>query len=185
MGVYTLGPFLGPTIGPLVGGFINQNTSWRWTFYLIIIWAGIQFVILCFTPETYGPAVLKKKAKYLRREENTDKYKAKIEVEEKSLVKAIGDFCTRPFGIPTLVIDLTVSVVDPRIDMSPPLYLHRFHPLNLVPLLRSIPPGIHEQSRLRITVRRPRLLRSWNRRTFWDTRVPTGQWCSREPAVSR
>jgi MFS family permease len=100
MGIYTLGPFLGPTIGPLVGGFINQNTSWRWTFYLIIIWAGVEFLILCFTPETYGPAVLKKKAKYLRREENTDKYKAKIEVEEKSLVNAIGDFCTRPFGTP-------------------------------------------------------------------------------------
>lgn len=39
MVVYTLGPFLGPTVGPVVGGFINQNVTWRWTFYVIIIWA--------------------------------------------------------------------------------------------------------------------------------------------------
>jgi MFS family permease len=42
MVIYTLGPFLGPTIGPLVGGFINQHVTWRWTFYVIIIWAGLE-----------------------------------------------------------------------------------------------------------------------------------------------
>ena len=42
MVVYTLGPFLGPTIGPVVGGFINAYTDWRWTFYVILIWAGVQ-----------------------------------------------------------------------------------------------------------------------------------------------
>jgi len=42
MVIFTLGPFLGPTIGPVVGGFINQHVSWRWTFYVLIIWAGTQ-----------------------------------------------------------------------------------------------------------------------------------------------
>ena len=42
MVIYTLGPFVGPTIGPVVGGFINQHVSWRWTFYVTIIWAGTQ-----------------------------------------------------------------------------------------------------------------------------------------------
>ena len=42
MVIYTLGPFVGPTIGPVVGGFINQHVSWRWTFYVILIWAGTQ-----------------------------------------------------------------------------------------------------------------------------------------------
>jgi MFS family permease len=46
MVIFTLGPFLGPTIGPVVGGFINQHVSWRWTFYVILIWAGTQ-VLLC------------------------------------------------------------------------------------------------------------------------------------------
>ena len=55
-------------------------------------------MLLCLIPETYGPTVLKKKAAYLRRKENTERYRAKIEVEEKSLIKAIAHFCTRPFG---------------------------------------------------------------------------------------
>jgi len=42
MVIYTLGPFVGPTVGPVVGGFINQHASWRWTFYVVIIWSGIQ-----------------------------------------------------------------------------------------------------------------------------------------------
>jgi MFS family permease len=42
MVIYTIGPFLGPTIGPVVGGFINQHVSWRWTFYVILLWAGAE-----------------------------------------------------------------------------------------------------------------------------------------------
>jgi len=42
MVLYTIGPFLGPTVGPVVGGFINYNVSWRWTFYVILIWGGIE-----------------------------------------------------------------------------------------------------------------------------------------------
>src|SRR5271156_3861581 len=47
MVIYTLGPFVGPTLGPVVGGFINQHVSWRWTFYVVIIWSGIQVFSLC------------------------------------------------------------------------------------------------------------------------------------------
>lgn len=42
MVIYTMGPFLGPTIGPVVGGFINQHTSWRWTFYVLLLWGGAE-----------------------------------------------------------------------------------------------------------------------------------------------
>lgn len=37
MAVYTVSPFLGPVLGPLVAGFINENTSWRWTYYTVLI----------------------------------------------------------------------------------------------------------------------------------------------------
>jgi hypothetical protein len=55
-------------------------------------------VILFILPETYGSAVLKKKAKKLRIQENNPNYRAKMEVENKSLTKAIGHFCQRPFS---------------------------------------------------------------------------------------
>jgi MFS family permease len=46
MALYTISPFIGPVLGPAFSGFINQHTSWRWTFYTMIIWATVQLVEL-------------------------------------------------------------------------------------------------------------------------------------------
>lgn len=46
MAVYTLSPFMGPILGPLLGGFINQNTSWRWTYRVQIIWVFVELMAL-------------------------------------------------------------------------------------------------------------------------------------------
>lgn len=35
--MFTAGPLLGPVIGPVIGGFVAQSLSWRWTFYLVLI----------------------------------------------------------------------------------------------------------------------------------------------------
>jgi len=52
--IYTTSPFVGPLLGPLVGGFINQYTSWRWTFYILIIWSAVNLgIIALLVPETY------------------------------------------------------------------------------------------------------------------------------------
>jgi multidrug resistance protein len=54
MAVFTLAPFAGPSMGPLIGGFINSNVSWRWTHYVLLIWAGVLLLtIYLFVPETY------------------------------------------------------------------------------------------------------------------------------------
>lgn len=54
MAVFTLAPFAGPSMGPLIGGFINSNVSWRWTYYVLLIWAGcLLATIFFFVPETY------------------------------------------------------------------------------------------------------------------------------------
>lgn len=63
MMIWSAAPFIGPVLGPLVGGFINQNTNWRWTFYVVLIWAFIMTVlVVVFVPETYDPALLRRKA---------------------------------------------------------------------------------------------------------------------------
>lgn len=52
--MYSLAPFLGPTTGPVMGGFINYYTSWRWTYYVLLIWAFVLFLLIIFlVPETY------------------------------------------------------------------------------------------------------------------------------------
>ncbi|KAI0283758.1 major facilitator superfamily domain-containing protein [Russula brevipes] len=111
MAFYTVSPFLGPELGPLVSGFINQNTTWRWTYYLLIIWSFLQLVALvCFVPETYVPAILKKKAQRLREMTGNQNYYAPLEKENASLGRAIIISCYRPFQL--LLCDRMVLLID-------------------------------------------------------------------------
>jgi multidrug resistance protein len=52
--MFSIAPFIGPSIGPLIGGFINYNVDWRWTHYMLLIWAFILGLAIAFlVPETY------------------------------------------------------------------------------------------------------------------------------------
>lgn len=53
MGIYTLCVNNGPHIAPIIGGYIAQNLSWRWCFYVPGIFQGLLWIVLLFTfPET-------------------------------------------------------------------------------------------------------------------------------------
>jgi len=81
-----------------VGGFVNYYIDWRWTYYIILIWAGIEIVaIALLVPETYAPVVLRNKAKKKRAETGDDSWKAKIEVTDKSISRTIVLSLYRPF----------------------------------------------------------------------------------------
>jgi multidrug resistance protein len=54
MAIFTVSPFIGPSLGPMFGGFINSYTYWRWTHYVLLIWAGsLLAAIVVLVPETY------------------------------------------------------------------------------------------------------------------------------------
>ena len=94
MMVYTASPFIGPGLGPVIGGFINSNVSWRWSFYVLLIWSGVMFAaVLAFVPETYHPVILRNKARKRRQETADERYKAPIEMTEKSLLKRSCNPC--------------------------------------------------------------------------------------------
>ncbi|KAL1389009.1 benomyl/methotrexate resistance protein [Phyllosticta capitalensis] len=100
MMIYTASPFIGPELGPLVGGFINQYSSFRWTFYVMLIWIGVQLcLITLFVPETYHPALLRRKARKLRQETGNDAWIAPIERMDKSIAKTVLWSCIRPFQL--------------------------------------------------------------------------------------
>lgn len=61
-------PFGGPIIGPIVGSFIGVSTSWRWIFYVLIIFSFVMFVLGFLNPETYAPVLLRRKANKLQKE---------------------------------------------------------------------------------------------------------------------
>ncbi|QIX01888.1 hypothetical protein AMS68_007405 [Peltaster fructicola] len=98
--VYTASPFLGPATAPIMGGFINFYLDWRWSFYILIIWAGVQWLlILAFVPETYSPVLLRRKARRLREETGDDRWKAPIEIMDKSVAKTVIWSCIRPMQL--------------------------------------------------------------------------------------
>ncbi|KAI1780570.1 MFS general substrate transporter [Hypoxylon cercidicola] len=100
MVIIALSPFIGPSLGPLLGGFINYNTNWRWTYYVMIMWAfALMVMIVVFAPETYHPIKLRDKAKKLRKETGDDRWKSPIEKSNKSVVATVGNSLLRPFQL--------------------------------------------------------------------------------------
>ena len=99
--LYTVAPFLGPVLGPLIGSFISQFTSWRWTFYVLLIWTGVILSCLVFVPETFHPVLLTRKAAALRKSTNKSEYYSASEIanRSKSLSKTLLHSIYRPFQL--------------------------------------------------------------------------------------
>ncbi|TVY24708.1 Efflux pump [Lachnellula hyalina] len=98
--IYTASPFVGPSIGPLFGGFINQYSTWRWTFYMLLIWSGANLgLIVLLVPETYHPVMLRNKAQKMRKETGDERWKAPMEKMDKSIPKTIAHSLKRPFQL--------------------------------------------------------------------------------------
>ncbi|KAK1251955.1 hypothetical protein MKX07_007434 [Trichoderma sp. CBMAI-0711] len=100
MAVFSIAPFIGPSIGPFLGGFINYFTHWRWTYYVLLIWAGVMWVaIVLLVPETYHPILLRNKARKLRKDTGDDRWMAPSEKSTKTVSRAILVSLQRPFQL--------------------------------------------------------------------------------------
>ncbi|PGH12540.1 hypothetical protein AJ80_06701 [Polytolypa hystricis UAMH7299] len=103
MMIYTASPFIGPELGPLLGGFICQNVSWRWIFYVLLAWAGsIAVAIVLFVPETYHPVLLRNRAIRLRKETGDERWQAPIEQLDRSVAQTVLRSIYRPMLLLTL-----------------------------------------------------------------------------------
>jgi multidrug resistance protein len=105
MMIYSAAPFCGPLLGPVVGNFIASYKSWRWCFYVLMMWSGVNWMLLFFfVPETYAPVLLRRKARQLRKDTGDDRWKAPIEMMNKSVTKTVMWSCIRPFQLLTLEV---------------------------------------------------------------------------------
>ncbi|KAI0344703.1 MFS transporter [Trametopsis cervina] len=111
MAAYSTAPLIGPAVGPLLSGFINQNTTWRWTYRVLIIWTFVEWILLLlFVPETYTPVLLKHKAKHLRKTTSDERYWAPVDRRQHSMLQAMVLSCYVPFKL--LATDPMALLID-------------------------------------------------------------------------
>jgi len=68
MALFSGSALLGTSLGPMVCGFIAQNTTWRWIFYVQAISCGIMVALICVVfKETRGSVLLSRKARCLNK----------------------------------------------------------------------------------------------------------------------
>jgi MFS family permease len=72
--IWSLGPLNGPVFGPIIGGFVTESLGWRWTNWIVLIFAGLAWLFVCSLKETYAPVLLQKKAARIREETGDPRY---------------------------------------------------------------------------------------------------------------
>ncbi|KAI8624621.1 MFS general substrate transporter [Xylariaceae sp. FL1651] len=100
MTIISLSPFIGKTLSTSLN--VNYNTDWRWTYYVLIIWAfALLVAIILFAPETYHPIKLREKARLMRKETGDSRWKAPMEKSTKSIPRTVALSLLRPFQLLT------------------------------------------------------------------------------------
>ncbi|PGH26449.1 hypothetical protein AJ80_01948 [Polytolypa hystricis UAMH7299] len=80
MALWALGPLLGPVVGPIAGGYLTEAMGWRWTFWILAIFAGAASVLcLISMRESYHPTLLKRKTEKLRKETGNQNLRSKLD----------------------------------------------------------------------------------------------------------
>lgn len=95
--LFAAAPYGGPVLGPIVGGFIGQTVGWRWIYWVNMIFAGVVTLSLVTIPETYAPAILKRRAKRLRADTGDATYVTEQEAFRRDLSGIIVETLIRPF----------------------------------------------------------------------------------------
>lgn len=85
-------------LAPIISGFVSP-VSWRWTFWVALIVEGASLIFLAFLPETYGPTILKQRAKMIRKQTRNPNVFAAIELEKKGAKQMITVTLMRPLNM--------------------------------------------------------------------------------------
>ncbi|KAK8133045.1 major facilitator superfamily transporter [Apiospora kogelbergensis] len=112
MAAFSCMVWIGPAMGPVIAGFLQLKEDWRWIFY-VLLWFGGGTAIIMFTlPETFGPMILKTKARRVRAAQmpGYEHVKAPVEDTDRSLARVYKVALTRPWIILFDTISLLCAV---------------------------------------------------------------------------
>ncbi|KAI0257436.1 major facilitator superfamily domain-containing protein [Lactifluus subvellereus] len=99
--LFAVSPFAGPALGPVVAGWMAvSGVSWRWLFWVLTMFASLCLVLVLFTvPETYGPVLLVKKARRIRKDTGDTRYYAPMEANKTTIGRRLYNILAMPFKI--------------------------------------------------------------------------------------
>ncbi|WAO89204.1 MFS domain-containing protein [Fusarium falciforme] len=86
----------GPILSPIISGFAGPSIGWRWVFWIALIVAGVTLVLIAFLPETYGPILLSRRARKIRKEDPASRAIAPRDLESTDLRQLLTVVLTRP-----------------------------------------------------------------------------------------
>lgn len=95
--LFAAAPYGGPVLGPIIGGFVGEKKGWRWMIWINMILAALVAVLTLTIPETFAPALLKKRAARLRKETGNPNITTEQELFKASLSDVIVETLIRPF----------------------------------------------------------------------------------------
>jgi MFS family permease len=93
--IWSIGSLKGPVFGAAIGGFVTQYLGWRWTNWLILIFAGFSFALLCCIKESYSPVILRRKLNEMRLKTGDERWWSRHE-ENMALSKRLRINLSRP-----------------------------------------------------------------------------------------
>ncbi|KAF2218256.1 major facilitator superfamily domain-containing protein [Elsinoe ampelina] len=96
MSIFMAATTWGPLIGPIASGFASPALGWRWVYWLALIFAGASWPLLLFSPETYGPVILKRRAAALRARTGDERIVAPMDLEPRTVANLLTVVLTRP-----------------------------------------------------------------------------------------
>ncbi|KAJ4138678.1 hypothetical protein NW768_002531 [Fusarium equiseti] len=124
----------GPLIAPTIAGYVSE-VSWRWAFWVGLIVAGATIPPLAFLPETFGPTILARRAKKIRKDAqktgsaNGETYAA-IELEAKGWRNLMSVVLVRPIHM--LFTELIVAASSLYIALAYSIYYMFFQTYPIV-----------------------------------------------------
>ena len=112
MAVFSMMTFVGPALGPVVSGFLELKKDWRWTFYVLLWFAGFTEMLMFTIPETLPSVVLINKARRIRAAKipGYENVRAPAEAEDRNLVAIFKVALIRPWKILVDPISFLVAV---------------------------------------------------------------------------
>lgn len=99
LGIYGIGIGIAPATAPMLSGFAIERWGWEWSFWEMLLIAGVGFLILFFgMPETNAETILYRRAARLRALTGNDNLRSESEIldAEKTFSSVMYEALVRP-----------------------------------------------------------------------------------------